>query len=560
MPSTPFVLPQYQGSYYDLQRQQALAQALTQGALTPQQTPAGAAVGPYQVQARTPWLSPVSQLAQGLLSAKLGQQAGQGMNNLGQQQWGALTSMLGGGAAGQSPQLNPDSADGGVGGAVADPFAGANGGNGAAAANAGGSGVVAGNAAGAVGSNGGVGSSPLNPLGMNPGMAAMMMMQSPDKYWESQAAAYKPAEIVQQIRAAGIDPNSPLGHQLAQNALAKANYIAPTSVRPGGALFDPSSGRMITTPAAAPDGFQNVQDPQSGQWYTVPVRGGTAAVKASRVAESIGKAYGDVTTGFSNGAPVFVNRGALADQTAGGGQPGGAPQAGGSSNPGRFSGYQAPGSAVAPSLAPGAGKLAEGSADSFNALRGAAASTPTAIDGYNKAEDALLAGVTTGPGSTVGTNIIGRLNTAGIPIMKGDVTGYQSLQKFLSNANAQAASASGYSGSDARFEAFSHGQPNTEAMNPQALRYAIQYVRGQQAGVQAKYQAAQAFLNQNGNSTVNYPQFEAQWNRSYSPDVMMVRSMPNPADQQSYLADLKKQGKLNDFIKSYQSMQQMGAF
>jgi hypothetical protein len=144
--------------------------------------------------------------------------------------------------------------------------------------------------------------------------------------------------------------------------------------------------------------------------------------------------------------------------------------------------------------------------------------------------------------------------------MKGDATGYQSLQKYLSNANAQAASAGGYSGSDARFDAFSHGQPSAENMNPESLRYAIQYVRGQQAGVQAKYQAAQSFLNAQGGSTVNYPQFEAQWNRAYSPDVMMVKSMPNPADQQAYLANLKKQGKLNTWIKSYQSMQQMGAF
>ncbi|WP_175740052.1 hypothetical protein [Burkholderia ambifaria] len=205
--ASPFVLPQFQGSLYDLQRQQALANALMERSLTPQQVAPGAAVGPYQVQARMSPLVPISQIGQALLSAKMGNQAGQGLNDLGQQQWGTLTSMLGGGAGMQSPQLNPGSAD--ASGAGANAVAGNVGGDGGAVANAGP--AVPGNASGAGGGNGGVGSSPLNPLGMNPGMAAMMMMQSPDKYWESQAAAYKPAEIVQQIRAAGIDPSSALG-------------------------------------------------------------------------------------------------------------------------------------------------------------------------------------------------------------------------------------------------------------------------------------------------------------------------------------------------------------
>ncbi|MBU9261968.1 hypothetical protein KTD13_16555 [Burkholderia multivorans] len=123
---------------------------------------------------------------------------------------------------------------------------------------------------------------------MNPGMAAMMMMQSPDKYWETQATAYKPAEIVQQIRAAGIDPSSALGRQIAQQSLAKANYIAPTSLRPGGYMYDPMSGTMQQMPNV-PEGF-TAQRGANGQWQIVPVPGALDAMSASAAAKAGGSA------------------------------------------------------------------------------------------------------------------------------------------------------------------------------------------------------------------------------------------------------------------------------
>lgn len=283
--ASPFVLPQFQGSLYDLQRQQALANALMERSLTPQQPAPGAAVGPYQVQARMSALAPISQLGQALLSAKMGGQAAQGLNDLGQQQWGALTNMLGGGAGMQSPQLNPGSAD--AGGTGADAVTGNAGGNGSAAANAGGA-ALSGNTAGPVGSNGGVGSSPLNPLGMNPGMAAMMMMQSPDKYWETQAAAYKPADIVQQIRAAGIDPASPLGRQISQNMLAKQTAPDYASFRPGGYALNKTTGQMEQLPNV-PEGF-TAQRSANGQWRIVPVQGSLQAMSDSAAAKAGGAA------------------------------------------------------------------------------------------------------------------------------------------------------------------------------------------------------------------------------------------------------------------------------
>lgn len=341
--STPFVLPQYQGSMYDLQRQQALANALMQGAMTQPQTPQAGTSGQYTVAAHTSPLAPLSNIAQGLMANRIGQQAGQGMNALGQQQFQGLMSMLGGGA-GQSPQLSPGSADGGVGGAaagsVANPFAGSDGGNGSAGTAASGpvNGVSAGpQLANNVGGGQG-GGSPLNPLGMNPGMAAMMMMQSPDKYWETQAAAYKPADIVQQIRAAGIDPQSGLGRQIAQQALAKSNYIAPTSLRPGGFMYDPMSGTMQQMPSV-PEGF-TAQRGQNGQWQIVPVQGGLDAMGASAAAKAGGKAQYEIKEVWdptaNGGKGGMVQQSVANVANAANGTPGNAPMGIRNNNPGNL--------------------------------------------------------------------------------------------------------------------------------------------------------------------------------------------------------------------------------
>lgn len=154
-------------------------------------------------------------------------------------------------------------------------------------------------------------STPLNQAGMNPMTALMQMQQSPDTYWSAQNAALKPADIVAQLRAAGIDPNSPMGRQVAQDALAKANYIAPTSVRPGGGFIDPRTGQITTIPTQAPPGYQNVELP-NGKWSTVPTTGGVDAVQDSQTAQTLGKTSGTMFQGVdADGNPVYMTGGSI---------------------------------------------------------------------------------------------------------------------------------------------------------------------------------------------------------------------------------------------------------
>lgn len=112
--------------------------------------------------------------------------------------------------------------------------------------------------------------------GMQRGQAqALLSMMGPEKYGELLASQYKPAEIEIQMRAAGIEPNSPLGRQIAQASLAKANYIAPIDARPGGTLIDPNSRQPIFT--APQNGVQTTWTQNGPVQSPVPGAVGTQA-------------------------------------------------------------------------------------------------------------------------------------------------------------------------------------------------------------------------------------------------------------------------------------------
>ena len=63
---------------------------------------------------------------------------------------------------------------------------------------------------------------------MSQGTAQQVLgMMGPEKYAESMIAPnFKPAEIQAQLRAAGMDPNSPQGHAIALRAIQKAAIYA----------------------------------------------------------------------------------------------------------------------------------------------------------------------------------------------------------------------------------------------------------------------------------------------------------------------------------------------
>jgi hypothetical protein len=257
--NSPFILPQYQGSMYDLQRQQALVNALQKQAMTnpASQLPQGMAVQPK--------LSPLSILGQigtQLAANKLGADVGQGMNQLGQQQWNTISSMMG---APQSPQQSAGSADAGAGDAGSADASG----NQPVSAGVG------------AGSNNGASVGTLNPLGMNPTLATMMYMADPGEFMKAQASAYTPTDFQKLLRASGVDPSSSLGQQIIQSQIAKQNYVAPIEGKPGTIARDPFSGQPKFFSPSLPEGSE-------------PLFDASGKVVGVRTIDGVVKAVGDI--------------------------------------------------------------------------------------------------------------------------------------------------------------------------------------------------------------------------------------------------------------------------
>lgn len=251
----------------------------------------------------------------------------------------------------------------------------------------------------------------------------------------------------------------------------------------------------------------------------------------------------------ATGTTRLISRAQFAAGNAAGG---GTPVSGASPT---TSASSAPGFQASPAL--GQEDIAKAAAKRYNDLSQASQQAPIAINGYDRALD-VLQNTTSGPGASTGMLITGALNSFGLPVAKNTTENFQTLKKYLANAASQAASASGYSGSDARFDAFQAGQPNPEHMNPEALGDAIRYVRALQQGVVAKFGAEQSYLNAHGGNTSALPQFEEKWSKAFDPDVMELRSL-SPSQQVSYIGALSdaKRAKLTS---AYKQMHELGAF
>lgn len=235
---------------YSLGQKQALINALKSQVMSPQQpTNYGQMASP---------MSPVSTFAQalgGYLAGKQQKQLNDQYSKLAQQQQNNLMAMMGGGQPTSAPTQNSQSNDsqGQSQGAAAPTMM---------------QGVPNAQWGQDHQSAPSTSSSPLNPASLDPRMASMLYSQDPGKYMESFVAPYyKPAEITAQIRAAGIDPNSPQGRAIAAQALQKASQNM-INVRPGGTVYNATAGRPeFVAPA---NGIQTQYGPQGPVASPVP--------------------------------------------------------------------------------------------------------------------------------------------------------------------------------------------------------------------------------------------------------------------------------------------------
>jgi len=262
------VLPQFQGNYYDLQRQQALAQALTQQALQGSQPAPAAAVGPYQVQPKYSIGAGIAQLGQALLASRMADRVSQGYNQLGAQQ--AQAFGFGAPAAQADGSSNAALAQGASQGDVGPTLT---------------------NAArmdalqAAAPAQGGSATSPMNPLGLPPALAYTAYASDPAKYAEMQAAAYKPTDMALMLRQAGIDPSSPLGRSVMQQAIVKANNIPLVAGRAGAPMYDYEGHVVAMAPKIPDNAIPTIQNGQvtgvTGLPGATDIEAANATAKAS---------------------------------------------------------------------------------------------------------------------------------------------------------------------------------------------------------------------------------------------------------------------------------------
>jgi len=286
--------PDYLAAQMDLQRRQALAQALTQEGMSPIEFDPRGRISPWQG---------ISKMASALMGGYMSQQNVQQGAKL-QALANALTAQ-GGFGLGGSDQSSTGSGSGlqisngpprqapswssGASGAPAD----------ASQPSANPPVTASSHAAAAYGASRG----PLVMPGLSPQQSYTQYMMNPDAYTKALIdRSDNRTEFSKTLLSMGVDPSSLLGRQLMADQAAKLNYIAPVEMRAGGGLMDARTGQVQTMPAAAPGGFQNVQL-ADGSWGTVPVRGGVNAITQSTAAGEAGKAPFQVVDTFANGKP-----------------------------------------------------------------------------------------------------------------------------------------------------------------------------------------------------------------------------------------------------------------
>jgi hypothetical protein len=421
-------------------------------------------------------------------------------------------------------------------------------------------------------------------------------------YWKQ----FEPTDFTKLLTQAGIDPNSMLGRQMIQGQLAKQNYIAPTRLGEG-YYNDPTTGvQSLPNPKSA---YATIRDPSSPTgWRTVEQPGGVAAVQAQERAEKLGQTMGTLGQGVdANGNPTYFlglppgTAGATNGPSTGAtnGFPNVAPaqqaQANGErlailqnelaneTNPAnrqalqreidRTSAAQSSGnpfsvtqSAIRPANPAGYNasqeSLATASAKRYNDQIALAADSPTRVNVYDNILNLSQQGVNTGPGEQWKNTVKGYI--ANTPLLssvtqgwKDDVSGFQELNKFLYQNAQRNWQAAGGTGTDAQLDAYAHSSPN-DKMFPKALQAMAQWGKAGELALQAKTNAMQQWKDANGGNVANQDQFERTWRNTFDPRVFQLNVMP-PNDQKAFIAKLSP-ADAKALLEKRAQIRQMGGF
>ncbi len=127
--------------------------------------------------------------------------------------------------------------------------------------------------------------------------------------------ASTPTDFVKNLRAAGIDPNSPSGKQMIQEQITKLNNIPLVSLRQGGGAVNPQGKIVVTMPKMPENSLPIIKDGNIVGVTSLP--GGAEINQMNSYATQAGKNRAEPAVGFIDGQPVFTDKFTAAQ----GGQP-----------------------------------------------------------------------------------------------------------------------------------------------------------------------------------------------------------------------------------------------
>lgn len=350
------------------------------------------------------------------------------------------------------------------------------------------------------------------------------------------AKAAAPTDIEVLMQHAGIDPGSALGRQIIQQNIAKTNYIAPVSGRPGGWTIYPDGHKEFNPQAPAP-GAMPVIGPDgnpTGAWTEDPSASNIQAHQAGAVAgaQASAKAPFETVQTFNPNTGQMEIR-PKSDVTGGG-----------SLNAiyGR-GGHGAAGHAMpaGPSLGQQAGfeQYAKHSADAFDQTQRIADSSPQRVQSLREMQDLVAHGLPTGPTSAKMQQLA---EEHGLTFLAKDNAFV--FNKDAARFVAQSAADLGLNGSDARLGMMANASPNMK-MTPQALKTVIPTMIGLEYAKMAKATAAASYAQRNPGGNA---QFETQWRQAYDPRMFTEWAKGGPsalakapaAQRQAWLKDYRQ--------------------
>ena len=385
-----------------------------------------------------------------------------------------------------------------------------------------------------------------------PGMPARQALT----FYLTDPAAYQTAAVkqydltdMQKNTSAAYGSGTPQANAIMRGTLAKG---AAVNLRSGGGALNYADGSIITMPGQ--NGVQTLfPQGMNGPAMQQMAPGGAQALAASAYSQNAGKAATTPDIGYdSTGNPVATNN--LAMTGAGNplglpGQPGTAPLPTMGARGLPRIGQTAPqGGPLLPALPanqqPYMAGMGKEAADRHSANVQAAEGSPDRVNVLDNIINLSGSGVATGPGQDFQNKVLGyAANAPGLSIIMGgakdNVSKFQELQKFLQQNGQRAWQAAGGTGTDAQLEAASHANPN-DAQFPQALQTVAKWVKAGELAVQAKANAQDRYLQQNGSTAPNQNAFENQWRNAMDRRVFQLQAA-SPQEQQQMIKSFTPQ-------------------